>query len=171
MRSSEEWDKVKTDTNNVGYGKDWNYYTNGEGLYRYWEDGVERNKEFKHMITIGMRGERDTTMLPEGSSIQENVELLRQIITDQQKIIKDKGCDKLPQMLALYKEVEAYYYGGDGVKGLRDWDALDDTILLLADDNFANVRTLPTEKTVTVKRAGDCTIILITTVRPCRMSG
>lgn len=77
----------------------------------------------------------------------------------------------MPQMLALYKEVEAYYYGGDGVKGLRDWDALDDTILLLADDNFANVRTLPTEKTVTVKRAGDCTIILITTVRPCRMSG
>lgn len=146
MRSSEEWDKVKTDTNNVGYGKDWNYYTNGEGLYRYWEDGVERNKEFKHMITIGMRGERDTTMLPEGSSIQENVELLRDIITDQLEIIKEKGCDDMPKMLALYKEVEGYYYGGDGVQGLKDWDALDDTILLLSDDNFANVRTLPTEE-------------------------
>lgn len=146
MRSSEEWDKVKTDTNNVGYGKDWNYYTNGEGLYRYWEDGVERNKDFKHMITIGMRGERDTTMLPEGSSIQENVELLRRIISDQQEIIKAKGCDTMPQMLALYKEVEGYYYGGDGVKGLKDWDGLDDTILLLSDDNFANVRTLPTKE-------------------------
>ena len=146
MRSSEEWDKVKTDTNNVGYGKDWNYYTNREGLYRYWEDGVERNKNFKHMITIGMRGERDTTMLPEGSSIQENVELLRQIITDQQKIIKEKGCQDMPQMLALYKEVEGYYYGGDGVKGLKDWEGLDDTILLLSDDNFANVRTLPTKE-------------------------
>lgn len=108
MRSSEEWDKVKTDTNNVGYGKDWNYYTNGEGLYRYWEDGVERNKDFKHMITIGMRGERDTTMLPEGSSIQENVELLRKIIADQLEIIKAKGCDDMPKMLALYKEVEDY---------------------------------------------------------------
>lgn len=121
MRSSEEWDKVKTDTNNVGYGKDWNYYTNGEGLYRYWEDGVERNKDFKHMITIGMRGERDTTMLPEGSSIQENVELLRKIIADQLEIIKAKGCDDMPKMLALYKEVEDYYYGGDGVEGLKDW--------------------------------------------------
>ena len=40
MRASEEWDKVKTNENNVGYGKDWNYYTNSEGLYRYWEDGV-----------------------------------------------------------------------------------------------------------------------------------
>lgn len=146
MRSSEEWDKVKTDTNNEGYGKDWNYYTNGKGLYRYWEDGVERNKEFKHMITIGMRGERDTTMLPEDSTIQENVELLRQIITDQQAIIRAKGCDDMPKMLALYKEVEEYYYGGDGVKGLKDWDGLDDTILLLSDDNFSNVRTLPTKE-------------------------
>lgn len=146
MRSSEEWDKVKTDTNNVGYGKDWNYYTNGEGLYRYWEDGVERNKDFKHMITIGMRGERDTTMLPEGSSIQENVELLRKIIADQLEIIKAKGCDDMPKMLALYKEVEDYYYGGDGVEGLKDWAALDDTILLLSDDNFGNVRTLPTKE-------------------------
>lgn len=146
MRSSEEWDKVKTDTNNVGYGKDWNYYTNGEGLYRYWEDGVERNKGFRHMITIGMRGERDTTMLPEGSSIQENVELLRKIISDQKEIISAKGCDQMPKMLALYKEVEEYYYGGNGVKGLKDWDGLDDTILLLSDDNFANVRTLPTDE-------------------------
>lgn len=145
MRASEEWDKVKTDENNVGYGKDWNYYTNGEGLYRYWEDGVERDKDFKHMITIGMRGERDTMMLGEDSTIQENVELLRRIITDQKKIIHEKGCDHMPKMLALYKEVEGFYYGGNGVKGLRSWDGLDDTILLLSDDNFANVRTLPTE--------------------------
>ncbi len=146
MRSSEEWDKVKTDTNNVGYGKDWNYYTNGQGLYRYWEDAAERNREFKHMITIGMRGERDTTMLPEGSSIQENVELLRRIISDQNRIIEEKGCQDMPQMLALYKEVEDYYYGGDGVQGLKGWEGLDNAILLLSDDNFGNVRTLPTEE-------------------------
>ncbi len=145
MRASEEWDKVKSDENNVGYGKDWNYYTNKEGLYRYWEDGVERDKDFKHMITIGMRGERDTMMLGENSTIQENVELLRERITDQKKIISEKGCDHMPKMLALYKEVEGFYYGGNGVKGLREWDGLDDTILLLSDDNFANVRTLPTE--------------------------
>lgn len=146
MRASEEWDKVKGDENNVGYGKDWNYYTNGEGLYRYWEDGAERDKEFKHMITIGMRGERDTMMLGEDSTIQENVELLRRIITDQKKIIKEKGCGHMPKMLALYKEVEDFYYGGNGVNGLRSWEGLDDVILLLSDDNFGNVRTLPTEE-------------------------
>ena len=144
-RASEEWDKVKTDMNNIGYGKDWNYYTNKEGLYRYWEDGMKRDKDFKHMITIGMRGERDTMMLGENSTIQENVELLREIITDQNKIIKETGCENMPKMLALYKEVEGFYYGGNGVKGLRSWDGLDDTILLLSDDNFGNVRTLPTK--------------------------
>lgn len=144
MRASEEWDKVKTDENNVGYGKDWNYYTNGEGLYRYWQDGVRRDREFKHMITIGMRGERDSMMLGPDSTIQENVELLRRIITDQKKIIREEGCDHMPKMLALYKEVEGFYYGGDGVNGLRSWDGLDDVTLLLSDDNFGNVRTLPT---------------------------
>lgn len=144
-RASEEWDKVKTDMNNIGYGKDWNYYTNKEGLYRYWEDGMKRDKDFKHMITIGMRGERDTMMLGENSTIQENVELLCEIITDQNKIIKETGCENMPKMLALYKEVEGFYYGGNGVKGLRSWDGLDDTILLLSDDNFGNVRTLPTK--------------------------
>jgi hypothetical protein len=93
-----------------------------------------------------MRGERDTTMLPPGSSIQENVELLRRIITEQNKIIREKGCQDMPKMLALYKEVEEYYYGGDGVRGLKDWEGLEDTILLLSDDNFANVRTLPTKE-------------------------
>lgn len=145
MRASEEWDKVKTDQNNVGYGKDWNYYTNSEGLYRYWEDGVERDKDFKHMITVGMRGERDSMMLGENSTIQENVELLRRIIIDQKKIIDDKGCGHMPKMLALYKEVEGFYYGGNGVNGLQSWDGLDDVMLLLSDDNFGNVRTLPTE--------------------------
>ncbi len=145
-RASEEWDKVKTDENNKGYGKDWNYYTNRDGLYRYWKDGMARDREFNHMITIGMRGERDTMMLGEDSSIQENVDLLKEIITDQKEIIRDTGCEHMPQMLALYKEVEDFYYGGNGVHGLKDWDALDDTILLLSDDNFGNLRTLPTKE-------------------------
>ena len=62
------------------------------------------------------------------------------------EIIKAKGCDDMPKMLALYKQVEDYNNGGDGVEGLKDWAALDDTILLLSDDNFGNVRTLPTKE-------------------------
>ena len=152
-RASEEWDKVKSKTNGEGYGADWNYYTNGEGLYKYWEDGLERDKHLRNMITIGMRGERDTSMLGPDSTVKENVDLLKRIIADQQKIIKEKGCENMPQMLALYKEVEGYYYGSKDAEGLCKWDALEPVTLLLSDDNFGNVRTLPT-KEVRDRKAG-----------------
>ena len=152
-RASEEWDKVKSKTNGEGYGADWNYYTNGEGLYKYWEDGLERDKHLHNMITIGMRGERDTSMLGPDSTVKENVDLLKRIIADQQKIIKEKGCENMPQMLALYKEVEGYYYGSKDAEGLCKWDALEPVTLLLSDDNFGNVRTLPT-KEVRDRKAG-----------------
>ncbi len=145
-RASEEWDKVKSKVNGEGYGADWNYYTNGKGLYKYWEDGLERDKNLRNMITIGMRGERDTSMLGDNSPVKDNVELLKTIISDQQKIIKDKGCEDMPQMLALYKEVEGYYYGSKDAEGLCKWDALNPVTLLLSDDNFGNVRTLPTKE-------------------------
>lgn len=145
-RASEEWDKVKSEKNGEGYGAEWNYYTNGEGLYKYWEDGLERDKHLRNMITIGMRGERDTSMLGDNSPVKDNVELLKKIISDQQKIIKEKGCEDMPQMLALYKEVEGYYYGSEDAEGLCKWDALEPVTLLLSDDNFGNVRTLPTKE-------------------------
>lgn len=145
-RASEEWDKVKSTENGVGYGADWNYYTNSEGLYKYWEDGLERDKHLLNMITIGMRGERDSSMLGDNSPVKDNVELLKTIISDQQKIIKEKNCEDMPQMLALYKEVEGYYYGSEDAEGLCKWDALNPVTLLLSDDNFGNVRTLPTKE-------------------------
>lgn len=152
-RASEEWDKVKSKKNGEGYGADWNYYTNGDGLYKYWEDGLERDKHLRNMITIGMRGERDTSMLGPEATVKENVELLKRIIADQQNIIKEKGCEDMPQMLALYKEVEGYYYGSKDAEGLCQWDALNPVTLLLSDDNFGNVRTLPT-KEVRDRKAG-----------------
>jgi hypothetical protein len=45
--------------------------------------------------------------------------------------------------LALYKEVEEYFYGSGEFEGLKDWDGLDDVICMLCDDNFGFVRTLP----------------------------
>lgn len=142
-RASEEWDKVKSNKNGSGYGADWNYNTNADGLNKYWADGLERDKHLNNMIVIGMRGERDTSMLGRDSTVRENVELLRKIISDQQKIIKEKDCENMPQMLALYKEVEDYYYGDAVTKGLCDWDALEPVTLLLSDDNFGNIRRMP----------------------------
>lgn len=145
LRHSEEWDKVRGPESI--YGNEWNYYTNREGLLRYWEDGLKRSGQFENVITIGMRGERDSSMLGPDATLKQNIDLLKDIITNQRELIH-KHCEredqKASQMLALYKEVEAYFYGDEHTEGLRDWDGLDGVTFMLCEDNFGNMRTLPT---------------------------
>lgn len=150
LRASEEWDKVKG--SNSPYGKEWNFYTNEAGLMRYWKDALVRSGKYENIITIGMRGERDTSMLGEEAGVAENVALLKDIIKKQRRLIAENvnvSLDETPQLLALYKEVEQYFYGsdeeGDKVAGLKDYSELEHVICMLCEDNFGYMRTLPTE--------------------------
>lgn len=147
LRASEEWDKVRGPE--TKYGNEWNFYTNEQGLLNYWEDALIRSGKYENMITIGMRGERDTSMLGDDATVAENIALLKRIITKQRELIQkhvNEDLSKVPQLLALYKEVEEYYYGGEGVPGLKDWDGLDGVTCMLCEDNFGHMRTLPTEE-------------------------
>lgn len=145
LRASEEWDKVRgVDTI---YGNEWNYYTNAEGLAKYWEDGIIRSGKYEHLVTIGMRGERDSSMLGPDATLKDNIDLLKEIITKQRELIGkhiDADVDKVPQLLALYKEVEAYFYGDEHTEGLKNWKELENVIFMLCEDNFGYMRTLPT---------------------------
>ncbi len=49
-------------------------------------------------------------------------------------------------MLALYKEVEPYFYGDANTKGLMNSEVLDGVTLMLCDDNHGNLRTVPTKE-------------------------
>ncbi len=148
FRAGEEFSHTMTDSNDVGYGCDWSYYTNQRGLYAFWEDGVQRNRDFPSLITVGMRGERDSKILGDNATLGDNIELLKRAINDQKQILSDNGLADAPKVLALYKEVEDYYYGDQTTEGLRSWSGLDDIMLLLSDDNFGNTRTLPTPDTM-----------------------
>jgi hypothetical protein len=145
LRASEEWDKVRGPKSI--YGNDWNYYINKEGLLRYWEDALKRSGKYEKIITIGMRGERDSSMLGENATLKDNIDLLKDIIKNQRELIKkhvNQNLDEVPQVLALYKEVEEYFYGNEQVSGLKDWDELNGVICMLCEDNFGFMRTLPT---------------------------
>lgn len=139
FRAGEEWKKI-----NKKYGTNpaWDFSSNAEAITNFWEDGLKRNKDFESLITIGMRGEQDSAL--KGSE-EENIQLLKDIILTQKRLLKEQGLQDAPQLLTIYKEVEKYWYGSDTVDGLRTWDVLDDVTIMLADDNFGNVRTLPTE--------------------------
>ena len=146
LRASEEWDKVRGEDS--VYGNEWNFYTNKEGLTRYWADALKRSGKYNHMITIGMRGERDSSMMGPDATLKDNIDLLKEIITTQRNLIRqyvNEDVDKEPQLLALYKEVEAYFYGDEKTEGLKDWKELENVIFMLCEDNFGHMRTLPTE--------------------------
>lgn len=142
MKAHQEWTKGKS---KYGNGE-WNYYTNKEGLKKFFTEGAKRNGKYENVITIGMRGDGDAAMLPEGSSVEENINLLKEIILDQKSILKENGLENNPTLLALYKEVEDYWYGNKKTPGLCGWSELDDTIVMLSEDNYGNIRTLPTKE-------------------------
>ena len=86
------------------------------------------------IVTIGMRGDGDEAM---GNGT--DTKLLENIIDNQRRIIKEvtkRPAKETPQIWALYKEVQDYYDAGLRVP--------DDVTVLLCDDNWGNVRRLPT---------------------------
>lgn len=144
LRHSEEWDIVKGE--NTPYGKDWNFDKNKQGLINYWRDGLNRNADYENIITIGMRGERDSEILGHEASLKENIDYLKEVIVTQNQLIREcvnEEITKVPRMLALYKEVEDFFYGDNENEGLEEWSELDGVTLLLCEDNFGNMRTLP----------------------------
>lgn len=131
------------------YGDAWNFRTNEEGITRFWADGLKRSGKFENVITVGMRGEADTAIMGKESSFADNIELLRDVIRTQNRLIKEHvnpELDQVPRMLALYKEVEPFFYGDEHTPGLIGSEELENVILMLCDDNFGNLRTLPTEE-------------------------
>jgi hypothetical protein len=134
MRAEKEWV--------WGHHGAWDYATNQKEIDEFWREGMERDRNYEEVVTLGMRGEGDTPM-----SATANTELLERIVADQREILKqtvNPDLAKVPQVWALYKEVQGYYENGMRVP--------DDVTLLWSDDNWGDLRRLPTAEER--KRAG-----------------
>ena len=131
MRAQKEWDwhlRAK-------YGN-WNYATTAEILGTFWQEGIRQRKDFENIYTIGLRGENDTAMV---NGQEASIALLQRIVDAQRKMLVaevNPDIKKVPQVWALYKEVQNYYEAGLRVP--------DDVTLLWAEDNWGDVRRLPT---------------------------
>lgn len=126
-RNHQEWARHRKE-----YGA-WNYKTNRKVLDRFFAEGIERSRGYETMVTIGMRGDGDEAM-----SEDTDVKLLETIVKNQRDIISrvtKRPADATPQVWALYKEVLDYYDHGLRVP--------DDVTLLLCDDNWGNLRRVP----------------------------
>ncbi len=130
LRAQKEWDRR--------YKKSWNYYTDANTLQSFWREGIRRNKNYESILTIGLRGANDTPMIP-NATVAQSMALLEEIVDVQRKMIAEEinpDPAKVPQLWCLYKEVLEYYNQGMRVP--------DDVTLLWPDDNWGNLRRLPT---------------------------
>ncbi len=140
IRAQEEYTKRK---GRIGA---WNYGTNAANLREFWKEGVTRNMKYENVITVGMRGDGDEAMNNNGH-MEDNIKLLKQIVDDQRKLIAEaagKPADQVPQMWAVYKEVQDYYDAGMRVP--------DDVTIMWCDDNWGNIRHVPSKEDL--KRSG-----------------
>jgi Glycosyl hydrolase family 115/Gylcosyl hydrolase family 115 C-terminal domain len=131
LRAQKEWDRRYL--RSIGT---WNYSKNPDILEAFWREGIKRNKNYESIVTIGLRGANDTEMAPGGP--QANLAMLEKIVDVQRRILTDEintDISKIPQLWCLYKEVQDYYKAGMRVP--------DDVTLLWAEDNWGNIRRLP----------------------------
>ncbi|WP_206245148.1 glycosyl hydrolase 115 family protein [Novosphingobium terrae] len=136
LRAQSEWHRNQE----LGVtGGPWDYARNADNLRRFWRGGIERmvskghGEAYESLVTVGMRGDGDEAMA-EGTA----TDLLERIVTDQRRIIAEvtgKPASEMPQLWALYKEVQDYYDHGMKVP--------DDVTLLFSDDNWGQIRRLP----------------------------
>lgn len=129
QRSSNEW----LAENPLGT---WDWLTNKEKITNFFAEGVKRAKEYESYFTMGMRGEYDTKMRTDDPAA-----VVKDVLKTQRALIKDvhEREDAVPQLLALYKEVQVQYESGR-------LEVPDDVTLLFSDDNFGTIRRLPCGK-------------------------
>ncbi len=109
----------------------WDYQTNKLRLDRFFREGIRRNRNYENIITIGMRGDGDVAM--GNGDDEENMRVLRDVIRGQRSIIREEyGTTDVPQLWAIFTEVQRYYDAGFTVP--------DDVTLLFCDNNWGYIR-------------------------------
>ena len=127
MRAQQEWQRHGTGP--------WDYATNAANLRCFL--GIRHPA--RHETTKASSPSACAAMATSRCRRHDNIALLEKIVADQRSIIAKHTTPTLatdPQVWALYKEVQGYYE-----KGMR---VPDDVTLFWSDDNWGNIRRLPT---------------------------
>ncbi|WAJ71911.1 glycosyl hydrolase 115 family protein [Catenovulum adriaticum] len=120
---------------------EYNYWTNRDTIFNFWEERVKETAEYENIYTIGMRGRTDVGMLaPEGTTDEGKAKKIQNdIIPDQRKMIAEHvhhNPTEIPQIFIPYKETLVQYQSG--------LELPDDVIMVWPDDNHGYIRQLST---------------------------
>ena len=118
---------------------------NREILKEYWRESVEQNKDFEVCYTLGMRGIHDSGFetkelsgLPGEELKAAKIALLKQVMDDQQEILRETLGRETMMTFVPYKEVLGLYDGGLEIP--------EDITLVWSNDNYGYIRRYPSEK-------------------------
>ena len=154
MRAQQEWKR---------YGKGaWNYERNDATLRAFWTDGIRHMGTYESIVTIGMRGDGDKPMTTRQQRRAPRADRARPA-RDHRVESPGSPTSQTPQVWALYKEVQDYYD-----KGMR---VPDDVTLLWCDDNWGNIRRLPTRADTRAPAASGSTTTSTTSAGRATTSG
>ena len=126
-----------------GVRADYNWFTNRDGMLKFWRGGVMENRDLDVIWPVGMRGTSDRPFtFPPGTIDEQKAKTFREVIGEQVKMVHELvPGDKTPLFhFTMYSEMLPAYQ--------RDPAAFDlpsDVIIVWPDDNDGHMRGLPAE--------------------------
>ena len=120
----------------------YNWFTNREGMLKFWRGGVTENKDIDVIWPVGMRGTEDRPFtFPAGTTDEQKAATFREVIGEQVKMVRDVlPKDKTPLFhFTMYAEMLPAY------QRIRPRSILpEDVMIIWPDDNDGHMRGLPT---------------------------
>jgi len=126
-----------------GVRPEWNWFTNREGMLRFWRGGLMENRDLDVIWPVGMRGTEDRPFtFPPGATDDDKAKTFREVIDEQVKMVRDLlPKDKTPIFhFTMYSEMLPQYQRNPAA-----FDLPADVIVVWPDDNDGHMRALPPE--------------------------
>jgi len=121
-----------------GVKPDYNWFTNREGMLKFWRGGLEENKNLDAIWPVGMRGTTDRPFtFPPGTKPEQRAATFREVIGEQVKMGRELA--KTPLFhFTMYSEMLPEYQRNSAA-----FDLPEDVIIVWPDDNDGHMRALP----------------------------
>lgn len=121
-----------------GVKPDYNWFTNRDGMLKFWRGGLEENKSLDVIWPVGMRGTSDRPFtFPAGTTDEQKAATFREVIGEQVKMVRADVKDPLFHF-TMYTEMLPLYQ-----KNAAAFDLPGDVIIIWPDDNDGHMRGLP----------------------------
>ena len=126
-----------------GVRPEWNWFTNREGMLKFWRGGLMENRDLDVIWPVGMRGTEDRPFtFPPGATDEDKAKTFREVINEQVKMVREAlPKDKTPLFhFTMYSEMLPQYQRNPAA-----FDLPADVIVVWPDDNDGHMRALPSE--------------------------